>query len=112
MTTVAAGTSNSFSISLQTSLNSFATNITTYIIGNNSTFANFSWNLTSFASTAGTTPIEFRVAIRDDNSASTRGLLVDNVVLTANVIPEPSTYAMMGLGAALLIGLQRFRRKT
>ena len=29
-----------------------------------------------------------------------------------NVIPEPSTYAMMGLGAMLLVGFQRFRRKS
>ena len=28
------------------------------------------------------------------------------------VIPEPSTYAMIAVGAALLVGRQRFRRKT
>ena len=27
-------------------------------------------------------------------------------------VPEPSTYAMMGLGAALLVGMQRLRRKS
>lgn len=32
--------------------------------------------------------------------------------ITVTVVPEPSTYAMMGLGAALLVGVQRFRRKT
>lgn len=112
LNTVAAGTNNSFSISLQTSLNAFATNIATYTVSNNTSFSNFEWDLTSFASTSGTTPIEFRLAIRDDNSAGTRGLLIDNVVLAANVIPEPSTYAMMGLGLVLLVGVQRFRRKT
>lgn len=112
LTTVASGTNNSFNLSLQTSLNNFATNIAIYTVGNNTTFSNFEWDLSSFSSTSGTTPVEFRIAIRDDNSASTRGLLIDNVVLSANVVPEPSTYAMMGLGVALLVGMQRFRRKS
>jgi hypothetical protein len=38
-------------------------------------------------------------------------LLIDSTFAGA-AIPEPSTYAMMGLGAALLVGIQRFRRKS
>ena len=30
---------------------------------------------------------------------------------TITVVPEPATLAMMGLGAGLLLGVQRFRRK-
>ena len=32
--------------------------------------------------------------------------------ITVTAVPEPSTYAMIGLGAALLVGMQRFRRKS
>ena len=37
-------------------------------------------------------------------------VFIDSLSITA--VPEPSTYAMMGLGAALLVGFQRFRRKS
>jgi hypothetical protein len=30
---------------------------------------------------------------------------------TITVVPEPTTVAMMALGASLLVGMQRFRRK-
>jgi len=30
---------------------------------------------------------------------------------TITVVPEPTTVAMMALGAGLLVGVQRFRRK-
>ena len=113
LTSEPTGTANSYFIGLQTSLNSFATNVdTVYTVTNNTTFQNLSFNLGAFAATSGTTAIQFRIVIRDDNNASSRGLALDNVVLSANVIPEPSTYAMMGLGAALLVGIQRFRRKS
>ena len=58
---------------------------------------------------------EFRIYVSDGGSTSTSLFAkVDNVILngTTVAIPEPSTYAMMGLGAALLVGVQRFRPKT
>ena len=111
LTNVAVGTLNTYTVSLQTSLNSFATNISTYTVSNNTTFTNLSFDLSSFAATTGTTPVEFRLVIRDDNASTQRGILLDNIVLSANVIPEPSTYAMLGVGAVLLAGAKRFRRK-
>lgn len=35
----------------------------------------------------------------------------DSVLDNIQVVPEPSTWAMMGLGAALLVGAMRFRRR-
>jgi hypothetical protein len=57
-----------------------------------------------------TLPVTFRIYVFDNakSGASMRGLL-DNVTLDA--VPEPSTWAMMGLGAGLLGAVQRFRRK-
>ena len=52
--------------------------------------------------------------IRDNTTATTKGILLDNISLTANVsvmpIPEPSTLALLGIG--LLIGAKRLRRKA
>lgn len=64
-------------------------------------------------SNIGTT--EFRIYLSDGgSSASSLFAKVDNVILngTTTAVPEPSTYAMIGLGAALLVGVQRFRRKS
>jgi hypothetical protein len=33
------------------------------------------------------------------------------ILIPINVVPEPTTLAMVALGAGLLVGLQRFRRK-
>ena len=57
---------------------------------------------------------EFRIYLSDGGSTSTALFAkVDNVILNGAVapIPEPSTYAMLGLGAVLLAGAKRFRRK-
>jgi hypothetical protein len=35
----------------------------------------------------------------------------DSVLDNIQVVPEPSTWAMMGLGAAMLVGAMRFRRR-
>ena len=57
--------------------------------------------------------VEFRIYFYNpDGVTSTTGDRIDKVDLVATVVPEPSTYAMIGLGAALLVGIQRFRRKS
>lgn len=38
--------------------------------------------------------------------------LVGNWLIRADAVPEPSTWAMMGVGAVMLAGLLRFRRRT
>ena len=65
----------------------------------------------AFANQTG--PVEFRIYLSDGGSTSATPLAkVDNLILNGTAIPEPSTYAMIGLGAALLVGMQRFRRKS
>ena len=46
--------------------------------------------------------------------ADTNNNVTDFTAMAASPmpVPEPSSYAMMGLGAALLVGIQRFRRKS
>lgn len=57
-----------------------------------------------------TLPVTFRIYIFDDKSGSMSDLL-DNVTLNGIAsVPEPGTWAMMGLGAGLLGAVQRFRR--
>ena len=77
-------------------------------------FALFSTDLTAFVGLQNiTTPTEFRIYVYNpDGNAVSTGLRLDKFQLQADVIPEPSTYAMIGLGAALLVGMQRFRRKS
>ena len=62
-----------------------------------------------------TSDVDFRIYFYNpDGLTLTNSDRLDKVQLTANVavIPEPSTYAMIGLGAVLLIGIQRFRRNS
>lgn len=101
-------TNNTFTISLQTGLNSFA-NLASTTITANTTFQNVQWNLSSLPQTSA--PTDFHLVIVDNTSATSRGILLDNVSLTANVtvIPEPSTSILIGIG--LLIGVQRLRRR-
>jgi hypothetical protein len=111
MATLTTGNgNNSFVISLQTSLNSFA-NLASATVTGTTTFQNVSWDLSSLPDSPAAA--EFRLVIRDNTTSTTRGILLDNVSLTANVntlpIPEPSTYMLMGFG--LLLGAQRLRRK-
>lgn len=77
-------------------------------------FTLFSSDLTAFVGLQDvTTATEFRFYFYNpDGAAISTGLRIDKVQLQADVVPEPSTYAMIGLGAALLVGVQRFRRKN
>jgi hypothetical protein len=45
-------------------------------------------------------------------STQTGDVFFDNLVVDGTAIPEPSTYAMMFVGAGLLFGMQRLRHKT
>jgi len=103
-----ASTNNSFTISLQTSLNSFV-NLDSVTVTGNTSVQNVQWDLSALL--ASSAPAEFRLAIRDDTASTTNGILLDNVSLTANIalVPEPATSMLMGLG--LLIGVQRLRRR-
>ena len=56
-------------------------------------------------------PVTFRVYGYGGTSANAGNWRVDDLSLSAAAVPEPSTYAMVGLGAALLVGIQRFRRR-
>ena len=53
----------------------------------------------------------FRWADPDDGG-SDHGMAIDNFSVAFTLVPEPSTYAMIGLGGLLLVGMQRFRRKS
>ena len=105
-------TNNSFTISLQTSLNNFATLASTTINGSatSTTYQNVQFNLSSLQQTAA--PTDFHLVIQDNAASTSRGIFLDNLSVTANVnllpIPEPSTIALLGIG--LLLGAQRLRR--
>lgn len=68
-------------------------------------------NLSSFTALQDvTTPTEFRIYFYNPNGGSTGGTnRLDKVELQANVIPEPSTYVLLGVG--LLVCAQRLRRR-
>lgn len=94
--------------SIQTSLDSFATNIATYhILGSASTltFQPYSFDLSAFSASA--VAQEFRIVIRDGTSSASRGLVFDNITL--NTVPEPTTAALVlgTLGAGMLLRRRR-----
>ena len=109
------GTFPAVSFFLRSSINNFSSNIGTTVnvtAGSNGVFANTSFTLTGATFQNVSSPIEFRLYVQDGIADPDRGILFDNVILNGTAVPEPSTYAMMGLGAALLVGFQRFRRKS
>jgi hypothetical protein len=58
------------------------------------------------------TATEFRLYFYNpDGVTSTTGDRIDKVQLQAVLVPEPSTWAMIALGATLLVGVQRCRRR-
>lgn len=107
------GTFPAVSFFLRSSVNSFSSNIgstVNVLASSNGAFANtiFSLSGAGFQNVSG--PIEFRLYVQDGLSDADRGILFDNIILNGTAIPEPSTYAMIGVGAALLIGA-RYRRR-
>ncbi|MBV9008127.1 MAG: PEP-CTERM sorting domain-containing protein [Verrucomicrobia bacterium] len=56
--------------------------------------------------------VTFRIYIYDNSNTTTQQDLLDDVIVNGSLalVPEPSTYAMMGLGIGLLAAAQRFRR--
>ena len=60
-----------------------------------------------------TSAITFRLYVFDNNDDTGQGDLLDHVTVNGTVspIPEPSTYALFGLGVGLLGAVQRFRRR-
>lgn len=59
-----------------------------------------------------TAAVEFRIYFYNpDGVTSTTGDRIDKILLEATVIPEPSTYVMIGLGGALLAGGRYLRRR-
>lgn len=55
----------------------------------------------------GRTSIKFRIYSTDDTSSTSQYTLLDDVVITGNVVPEPATLALVGLG-----GLAMLRRRS
>jgi hypothetical protein len=102
----------SFYFSLQTSLNLYATNISTYtIVGSASTmvFQSYSFDLSAFA--ASSVVEEFRIVIHDSTSSASRGLVFDNVTLST--VPEPATAVLiLGALAAGILIRRRFSRQS
>lgn len=59
-----------------------------------------------------TLPVTFRIYIWDNNDGNGNSDLLDNVIVDGFApVPEASTLAMMGLGAALIGAAQRYVRK-
>jgi hypothetical protein len=53
--------------------------------------------------------VVFRLRAEKDSTEGTNS--VDNFIVNADVIPEPSTFALIAAGTGLLLGVQRLRRK-
>ena len=98
-------------LSLFSSIDNYTTPLSTANTSNGST-----WALASLPFTVtGATDQAVTFRLYGSGGAGTIGngnWRIDDLSLTAQAVPEPSTYAMIGLGAALLLGIQRFRRKS
>lgn len=110
------GTFSAESFFLRSSVDAFAANVGTtqnILAGSNGVFAPFSFSLAGAGFQNVASPIEFRIYFQDTNSDPDRGVLLDNIIVngTAAAVPEASTLAMIAVGAGLLAGVQRLRRK-
>ena len=96
----------------RSNLDGFTTNIVEVSTGPSGTFAMASGDLSAPLYQNVTAPIMFRIYLFDSNNGEVNFDLIDNVMLLGTVtpIPEPSTYAMLLSGAALL-GLAVWRRR-
>lgn len=81
------------------------------------TYATATISLASPAFQHLTSALTIRLYIFDDMNNSAKGALVDNVVVNGNSVldpapvPEPSLWTSFMSGVALLVGVQRFRRR-
>ncbi len=107
------GTGSTANFAVYSSVNSFSSNIGTATTSNTTSFDTATISLAAPQFQNLTSAVTFRIYIWDNQNDSTKGDLLDNVILNGNLaaVPEPSTWAMMGLGAGLLGAAQRFRRK-
>ena len=77
---------------------------------NNTPYMTYTWNAAGANEPSNLTG----AILRQGSSGPTvnfDNLLIDSSFASV-AVPEPSTYAMIGLGAALLVGMQRFRRRN
>ena len=98
-------------LSLRSSIDGYTTDLASQAVANDSV-----WRLVTMAFTA-TGAIDEAVTFRlygSGGSSTASNWRIDDLNFTASaaLVPEPSTYAMIGLGATLLVGMQRFRRKN
>jgi PEP-CTERM motif len=99
--------------SIRSSIDSFASDIGSTATTSSTTFSNASISLSAAQYQNLTSAVTFRIYIFDDKPGPEETDLLDNVTLNGTVaaVPEPSTWAMMGLGVGLLGAAQRFRRR-
>ena len=105
-----ATTSGPTTISLRSSVDSFTGDLST-----TTQPTTFSWTLLDLPNFTVSgdpgVPVTFRIYGYGGTAAEEGNWRVDDINLTAVAVPEPSTYAMIGLGATLLVLIQRFRRQ-
>ncbi len=88
-----------------------------FTTGSTNTATHHSFDLSSITALNSNASVVFRLIDNSTTSitgatvASTGTDRVDNFTVTAKVVPEPSVIGMVGLGATLLIGAIRYRRR-
>ena len=77
--------------------------------GTSAQYETFSYSFTTGA-VGGFIGEDLEAEVIDQGPSYNSQTYFDNLKVTADAIPEPSTWAMMFTGLALLVGIQRFRR--
>ncbi len=96
-------------ISIRSSLDNFATNIASATV-----IADANWALlapaTLTTSSGPDTPITFRIYGTDGGNGNAVNWRLDDFRVTVNVqpVPEPATWAMLFLGAGVVVAIRRF----
>jgi len=94
------------------------TNVTWTSTGAPKTASNHSFDLSSITSLNNLGTVYFRLTdlsatnITGGTVATTGTSRVDNFIVNGVAIPEPSMLGLMGLGAAMLVGVRRFYRRN